>query len=102
MKSIKPKPRKKPKTFLVHRIEPGCSPIDRMQSGPSTGWRQEGVRKIDRCNIFFIGAEPRVMNHEIDQAETEKKTQNIPGSPDRTRMQSNRPDAVRTIDRMES
>ena len=90
MKSIKPKPRKNPKTFLVHRIEPGCSPIDRMQSGPSTGWRQEGVRKIDRCNIFFIGAEPRVVNHEIDQAETEKKTQNIPGSPDRTRMQSNR------------
>ena len=93
---------KKPKTFLVHRIEPGCSPIDRMQSGPPTGWSPEGVRKIDRCNVFFIGAEPRVMNQEIDQAETEKKTQNIPGSPDRTRMQSNRPDAVRTTDRMES
>ena len=87
---------KKPKTFLVHRIEPGCSPIDRMQSGPSTGWRPEGVRKIDRCNFFFIGAEPRVMNQEIDRAETEKKTQNIPGSPDRTRMQSNR------VDRMQS
>ena len=161
---------KKPKTFLVHRIEPGCSPIDRMQSGPPTGWSPEGVRKIDRCNVFFhrgrtssnepgnrssrnreknpkhswftgsnpdavqstgcspdhrpdgvrkvsgksigamffgmvfffIGAEPRVMNQEIDRAETEKKTQNIPGSPDRTRMQSNRPDAVRTTDRMES
>ena len=93
---------KKPKTFLVHRNEPGCSPIDRMQSGPSTGWRPEGVRKIDRCNFFFIGAEPRVVNHEIDQAGTEKKTQNIPGSPERTRMQSNRPDAVRTIDRMAS
>ena len=52
--------------------------------------------------FFFIGAEPRVMNQEIDRAETEKKTQNIPGSPDRTRMQSNRPDAVRTTDRMES
>ena len=155
--------------FLVHRIEPGCSPIDRMQSGPPTGWSPEGVRKIDRCNVFFhrgrtssnepgnrssrnreknpkhswftgsnpdavqstgcspdhldrigwsrtnrmsgksigamfffIGAEPRVMNQEIDRAETEKKTQNIPGSPDRTRMQSNRPDAVRTTDRMES
>ena len=158
--------RKMIRGFLVHRIEPGCSPIDRMQSGPPTGWSPEGVRKIDRCNVFFhrgrtssnepgnrssrnrekktqnipgspdrtrmqsnrpdavrttdrmesgrcpenrsvqcfffIGAEPRVMNQEIDRAETEKKTQNIPGSPDRTRMQSNRPDAVRTTDRMES
>ena len=131
---------KKPKTFLVHRIEPGCSPIDRMQSGPPTGWSPEGVRKIDRCNVFFhrgrtssnepgnrssrnreknpkhswftgsnpdavqstgcspdhrpdgvrkvsgksigamfffIGAEPRVMNQEIDRAETEKKTRVI-------------------------
>ena len=56
-----------------HRIEPGCSPIDRMQSGPSIGWSPEGVRKIDRCNFHFIGAEPRVVNQEIDRAETDKK-----------------------------
>ena len=45
--------RKKIRGFLVHRIEPGCSPIDRMQSGPPTGWSPEGVRKIDRSNVFF-------------------------------------------------
>ena len=89
---------KKPKTFLVHRIEPGCSPIDRMQSGPPTGWSPEGVRKIDRCNVFFHRG--RTSSNEPNR-EPRKKPKTF-GSPDRTRMQSNRPDAVRTTDWMES
>ena len=84
----------------------GSNPDAVQSTGCSPDHRPDGVRKVSGKSIgamfFFIGAEPRVMNQEIDQAETEKKTQNIPGSPDRTRMQSNRPDAVRTTDRMES
>ena len=68
---------KKPKTFLVHRIEP-----DAVQStGCSPDHRPDGVRKVSGKSIgamfFFIGAEPRVMNQEIDRAETEKKTRVI-------------------------
>ena len=86
---------------------PGSPERTRMQSNrpdavrPSTGWRPEGVRKSIGA-IFFIGAEPRVVNHEIDQAETEKKPKTFlvhRSNPDA--VQSDR-DAVRTIDRMAS
>ena len=93
---------KKPKTFLVHRIEPGCSPIDRMQSGPPTGWSPEGVRKIDRCNVFFIGAEPRVMNQKSISRNREKNpkhswfTGSNPSSPI-DRRSDHRRDGVRKV-----
>ena len=66
-------------------------PIDLMQSGPKTDWMdvREGVRKIDRCNVFFIGAEPRVMNQEIDRAETEK-------NPKHSWFTGSNPDAVQS------
>ena len=59
----------------------GSNPDAVQSTGCSPDHRPDGVRKVSGKSIgamfFFIGAEPRVMNQEIDQAETEKKTRVI-------------------------
>ena len=86
---------KKPKTFLVHRIEPGCSPIDRMQSGPPTGWSPEGVRKIDRCNVFFHRG--RTSSNEPGNRSSRNREKN----PKHSWFTGSNPDACSPTDRMQ-